>query len=130
MRAWMLVIATAASVMAGGCSGDPTAGPLRDEATLYGRAVTASQAGDHATAIGHLDALVAAADRPEYRLARGLEHLRSGDAARARADAAAGLALDPDATARKDPLGLAAEAPTPGGSRLPGQTPSPPSWNK
>jgi predicted Zn-dependent protease len=130
MRAWMLVIATAASVMAGGCSGDPTAGPLRDEATLYGRAVTASQAGDHATAIGHLDALVAAADRPEYRLARGLEHLRSGDAARARADAAAGLALDPDATARKDLQWLAGVAATPGGSRLPGQTPSPPSWNK
>jgi hypothetical protein len=130
MRAWMLVIATAASVMVGGCSGDPTAGPLRDEATLYGRAVTASQAGDHATAIGHLDALMAAADRPEYRLARGLEHLRSGDAARAKADAEAGLALDPDATARKDLQWLAAEAATPGGSRLPGQTPSPPSWNK
>jgi predicted Zn-dependent protease len=130
MRAWMLVIATAGSAMAAGCSGDPTAGPLRDEATLYGRAVTASQAGDHATAIGHLDALVAAADRPEYRLARGLEHLRSGDAARAKADAEAGLALDPDATARKDLQWLAAKAATPGGSRLPGQTPSPPSWNK
>jgi predicted Zn-dependent protease len=122
--------AVLAAIAAVGCGADPTAGPLRDEATLYGRAVTASQAGDHATAIGHLDALVAAADRPEYRLARGLEHLRSGDAARAKADAEAGLALDPDATARKDLQWLAAEAVKPGGSRLPGQTPSPPSWNK
>jgi Tfp pilus assembly protein PilF len=74
--------------------------------------------------------LATAADRPEYRLARGLEHLRSGDAARAKADAEAGLALDPDVTARKDLQWLAAEAATPGGSRVPGQTPSPPSWNK
>lgn len=118
-----------AAIAAIGCGSDPTAGPLRDEARLYGRAITASQAGDHATAIGHLDALVAAADRPEYRLARGLEHLRSGDAARARADAEAGLALDPDATTRKDLQWLAAEAATPAGSRS-AKTPLPPSWNK
>jgi len=130
MRACVLVIATAGSVMASGCSGDPTAGPLRDEATLYGRAVTASQAGDHATAIGHLDALVAVADRPEYRLARGLEHLRSGDAARAKADAEAGLALDPDEPARKDLQWLVAEAAklAAGGQAAPSL--SPPSWNK
>jgi predicted Zn-dependent protease len=130
MRAWTLAIATAGSVIAGGCTGDPTAGPLRDEATLYGRAVTASQAGDHATAIGHLDALVAAADRPEYRLARGLEYLRSGDAARTKTDAEAGLALDPDEAARKDLQWLAAEAAKLAAGGQPAQRLSPPSWNK
>jgi predicted Zn-dependent protease len=130
MRAWMLAIATAGSVIAGGCTGDPTAGPLRDEATLYGRALTASQAGDHATAIDHLDALVATADRPEYRLARGLEHLRSGDAARARTDAEAGLGLDPDEAARKDLQWLAAEAAKLAAGGQPPRDPAPPSWHK
>jgi Tfp pilus assembly protein PilF len=130
MRLLLLVIATAVPVISGGCSGDPTAGPIRDEATIYSRAVTASQAGDHAAAIGHLDALVAAADRPEYRLARGLEHLRSGDAARAKADAEAGLALDPDETARKDLQWLAAEAAKPTSGGQPAPSLAPPSWNK
>lgn len=119
-----------AAIAAVGCGADPTAGPLRDEATRYGQAITASQAGDRATAIGHLDALVAAADRPEYRLARGLEHLRAGDAARATADAKAGLALEPDETARQDLQWLAAEAAKPAGGSRSAERLSPPSWNK
>jgi predicted Zn-dependent protease len=126
----MLVITAALLAPVGGCSHDPTAGPLRDEATLYGRAVTASQAGDHATALRHLDALLATVDRPEYRLARGLEHLRAGDAARAKADAAAGLALGPDASARQDLAWLAAEAAKPASGGSDSRRLSPPSWNK
>lgn len=119
-----------AAIATAGCGGDPTAGPLRDEATLYGRAVTASQAGDRATALGHLDTLLATADRPEYRLARGLEHLRAGDAARAKADANAGLALEPDATARQDLQWLVTEAAKPVGGSRSAEMLSPPSWNK
>ena len=122
--------AVLAAIAAVGCGADPTAGPLRDEATLYGRAITASQAGDCATALGHLDTLLATADRPEYRLARGLEHLRAGDAARATADAKAGLALEPDATARQDLQWLAAEAAKPATGEPAGRRLSPPSWNK
>lgn len=118
------------AIVAVGCGADPTAGPLRDEATLYGRAITASQAGDSATALGHLDTLLAAADRPEYRLARGLEHLRAGDAARATADAKAGLAMEPDETARQDLQWLAAEAAKPAGGSRAADRLSPPSWNK
>lgn len=119
-----------AAIAAVGCGSDPTAGPLRDEATLYGRAITASQAGDRVTALGHLDTLLATADRPEYRLARGLEHLRAGDAARAKVDAKAGLALESDATVRQDLQWLAAEAAKPvAGNRSPAML-SPPSWNK
>lgn len=128
-RSWRCV-AVIAALLTAGCGGDPTAGPLRDEATLYGQAVTASQTGDRATALGHLDTLLATADRPEYRLARGLEHLRAGDAARAKADAEAGLALEPDATARQDLQWLAAEAAKPAGGSLPAEKLSPPSWNK
>lgn len=122
--------AVLAAIAAVGCGGDPTAGPLRDEASLYGRAVTASQAGDQTTALGHLDTLLATADRAEYRLARGLEHLRAGDAARAKADAKAGLSLEPDATARQDLEWLAAEAAKLTAGGQPPRTLSPPSWNK
>lgn len=122
--------AVLAAIAAVGCGADPTAGPLRDEATLYGRAITASQAGDRATALGHLDTLLATADRPEYRLARGLEHLRAGDAARATADAKAGLALEPDASARQDLQWLAAEAAKPASGSRSAERLSPPSWNK
>jgi len=122
--------AIVAVIAAVGCGGDPTAGPLRDEAALYGRAITASQAGDHTTALGHLDTLLATVDRPEYRLARGLEYLRAGDATRATADAKAGLALEPDATARQDLEWLAAEAAKLTAGGQPPRTPSPPSWNK
>jgi len=116
------------ALAAAGCGSDPTAGPLRDEATLYSRAVTASQAGDHDAALRHFDVLLEAADRPEYRLARGLEHLRSGDAARAKADALAGLGRGPDETAREDLEWLAAAAASGAGPAA--RNLSPPSWNK
>lgn len=129
MRPPLMLVALLLALTAG-CGGDPTAGPLRDEAERYGQAVTSSLAGERAAAIGHLDALVAAADRPEYRLARGLEHLRAGDAARAKADAAAGLTLDPDETLRADLEWLAAEARKAGPGGTPSASLTPPSWKK